>query len=67
VALHDATLARTTGDARGIDAVRLGDLPPEIRLLTVDAVLARYGDSTPLPPRPEGSARARGAARAIPA
>ena len=46
VAVHDATLARTTGDPRRVDAVRLGDLPPEIRPLTLDAVLERYGDGT---------------------
>jgi glycerophosphoryl diester phosphodiesterase len=46
VAVHDATLARTTGDPRRVDEVRLGDLPPELRPLTLDAVLERYGDAT---------------------
>jgi glycerophosphoryl diester phosphodiesterase len=45
VAVHDATLARTTGDPRRVDEVRLGDLPPEIRPLTLDDVLDRYGDA----------------------
>ena len=46
VVLHDPTLRRTHGDPRRIDRVRLRDLDPLRRPLTLDAVLARYGDRT---------------------
>ncbi len=41
--VHDATLARTTGDPRRVDAVRHDELPPRERPLTLDSVLGEYG------------------------
>ena len=49
VAIHDAALTRTTGDPREVAALRLADLDdvePTVRPPALDAVLARYGDST---------------------
>jgi glycerophosphoryl diester phosphodiesterase len=46
VAVHDATLARTTGDPRLVTAIALGELqwmPPGLRPLTLEEVLLRYG------------------------
>lgn len=48
VALHDKTLARTAADARAVSAVTLRELralAPEVRPLTLDAILGRYGAS----------------------
>ncbi len=46
VVLHDATLARTTGDPRPVAGLRRADLlalPPARRPLLLDEVLGRYG------------------------
>lgn len=44
--VHDPTLLRTAGDPRRVDAVRLDELDPARRPLTLDEVLERYGTHT---------------------
>ncbi len=49
VTAHDPTLWRTAGDSRLVSQLRRGDLvelAPELRPLTLDAVLGRYGQRT---------------------
>lgn len=49
VVLHDPTLARTAGDPRAIARVtreELAGLDPAVRPLSLETVLARYGDGT---------------------
>jgi glycerophosphoryl diester phosphodiesterase len=51
VVLHDPTLQRTAGDGRRIAALTragLAALPAELRPVTLDAVLGRYGGATRL-------------------
>jgi glycerophosphoryl diester phosphodiesterase len=43
VVVHDPTLLRTHGDPRSVSSVRLRDLAPGRRPLTLASVLARYG------------------------
>ena len=46
VVVHDPTLLRTAGVDARVDGVRLADVEPAARPLTLDAVLERYGART---------------------